>query len=360
MIFEVDPEPGQWYLLGESEEVFKVIFVDMEELTIRIQWAGGETTEIEFADWEVLDVEETAEPAGWDEAIAAARDGVGVRAEDDDEADALGADEEPDEDEAEEDDWDEDEDDDDLDDDDSDDDDDDWDEEDEGGERDEVDEDDDEDNGTDSGQEGTGGNEWQRLLRSEVDEELARQSRNEQRRAALVERRCKVRAAALEMISGYFDQIGQESGVVVTTDSGPPMSYTVRVQATDDWMERVEIQQGSAEGSWRVVRSSGGVIKKMSELEEYLKGYLTKHLANRLAPLRAEQLRQKRRAAEALERERALVQARERQAAEARERERALEQARERQAAEARERERKLDYEARMLARGRTRSEDKE
>lgn len=344
MSIEVDPTVGQWYATSDGEEVFKVISVDMVSLVIGIQGLDGEVGEIEVADWEVLDIVEIEQPAEWDEGAMAAESDSRLAGDDDEYAsqdDEDDSDDLDDDDEIDGDDGDEDEDDDfnDLDDDDEGD----WDDDEEEDEADLDDDDDDEDDDDDTGAGGrtATGDEWRLLLRRQVDEEIVRQSRIEQRRAALIERRLHARAAAKEMLDVCFSQIRREAGVVVAQETGPPAVYSVRVEGATEWLERIQYFEGDAEGTWHVVCSSGGVIKKLPELEQYLKSNLTKRLARALATVRAEQQRQASLAAEAR------VRAQE------------LEMARQRQAAEARERNRILDYEARMRARSQGRPDEK-
>ena len=94
---DLDPTQGQWYEDLEREETFKVLAVDPDDATVRVQWLNGEVEELDLDSWNELDLELAEEPEGWVD-------------DDDDEA---GDDEDLDDD-----DWDDDEDDDDWDDDD--------------------------------------------------------------------------------------------------------------------------------------------------------------------------------------------------------------------------------------------------
>ena len=96
---DYDPEPGQWYEDLDREEIFKVISLDPDEASLRLQWLDGEVEEIDLDAWAEMDLELADEPEGW------------VDEEDDDE-DEDEDDEDWDDDEDEDDDWDEDEDDD--------------------------------------------------------------------------------------------------------------------------------------------------------------------------------------------------------------------------------------------------------
>lgn len=62
---DYDPEPGQWYEDLDRDEVFKVISVDPDEETIRIQWLDSETEVIDLDAWNEMDLEMTDEPEGW-------------------------------------------------------------------------------------------------------------------------------------------------------------------------------------------------------------------------------------------------------------------------------------------------------
>lgn len=291
MAREYDPVRGQWYQSLEDDETFQVLSVDEDAELIEIQYADGDIEEIDYDTWTEMDLEKAEEPDGWS------------GSEDEDE-DGEEEDEDDDDDE-----WEEDED---L-----------IDDEEDGDEDEEA-----------ADEDAAAGRAWQDLLHSKVEEELARHTRREQRRAALIENRIRVQSAAVEMLSDYFEQVSRELGVVVEmADQDSTMSYAVSVKGSNDWMERVKIEAGDTRGAWRVVLSSGRIIKKLPELEEYLRDDLTKLLATQLAPWHAELLRQ------------------ERVVEEARERERKLAMEAERKAAEARQRERQLDREARMIAR---------
>ena len=98
---DYDPEPGQWYEDLDREEIFKVISLDPDEASLRLQWLDGEVEEIDLDAWAEMDLELADEPEGW------------VDEEDDDEdEDEDDEDWDDDEDEDEDDDWDEDDDDD--------------------------------------------------------------------------------------------------------------------------------------------------------------------------------------------------------------------------------------------------------
>ena len=93
---DYDPEPGQWYEDLDREEIFKVISLDPDEASLRLQWLDGEVEEIDLDAWAEMDVELADEPEGW----------VDEEDDDDDEDD----DEDEDDWDDDEDDWDEDED----------------------------------------------------------------------------------------------------------------------------------------------------------------------------------------------------------------------------------------------------------
>ena len=98
---DYDPEPGQWYEDLDREEIFKVISLDPDEASLRLQWLDGEVEEIDLDAWAEMDLELADEPEGW----------VDEEDEDEDE-DEDDEDWDDDEDEDEDDDWDEDDDDD--------------------------------------------------------------------------------------------------------------------------------------------------------------------------------------------------------------------------------------------------------
>jgi hypothetical protein len=93
---DYDPEPGQWYEDLDREDSFRVLSVDPDLATVRIQWLDGEVEDLDVDEWNELDLELAAEPEGW----------VDEDAEDEEEDDEDDWDDEDDED----DDWDDDED----------------------------------------------------------------------------------------------------------------------------------------------------------------------------------------------------------------------------------------------------------
>jgi len=97
---DYDPEPGQWYEDLDREEIFKVISLDPDEASLRLQWLDGEVEEIDLDAWAEMDLELADEPEGW------------VDEEDDEDEDEDEDEEDEDWDEDDDDDWDEDEDDD--------------------------------------------------------------------------------------------------------------------------------------------------------------------------------------------------------------------------------------------------------
>lgn len=96
---DYEPQKGQWYEDLDREDSFRVLDVDPDDATVRIQWLDGETQDLDVDQWHELDLELATEPEGW----------VDETAEDDEDEDEDDWDEEEDE---EEDDWDDDEDDD--------------------------------------------------------------------------------------------------------------------------------------------------------------------------------------------------------------------------------------------------------
>jgi hypothetical protein len=94
---DFDPTPGQWYEDLDREETFKVLAVDPDDATVRLQWLNGEVEELDVEAWNELDLEKAEEPEGW------------VDDDEDEEGDDEDLDEEDWEDD-EDDDWDDDED----------------------------------------------------------------------------------------------------------------------------------------------------------------------------------------------------------------------------------------------------------
>ena len=97
---DYEPQKGQWYEDLDREDSFRVLNVDPDLATVRIQWLDGEVEDLDVDEWHELDLELAAEPEGWVDDEAEAED------EDDEEEDDEDWDDEDDEDE----DWDDDED----------------------------------------------------------------------------------------------------------------------------------------------------------------------------------------------------------------------------------------------------------
>jgi Family of unknown function (DUF6763) len=62
---DYDPEPGQWYEDLDREDSFRVLSVDPDLATVRIQWLDGEVEDLDVDEWNELDLELAAEPEGW-------------------------------------------------------------------------------------------------------------------------------------------------------------------------------------------------------------------------------------------------------------------------------------------------------
>jgi len=94
---DFDPVAGQWYEVLDSDEIFKVVSVDPDEMLVRIQWLDGEYEDLDLEAWAELDLEQAEEPEGWVD-----------EAEDDDDEDDLDEEDEDwdEEDDEEDDDWD--------------------------------------------------------------------------------------------------------------------------------------------------------------------------------------------------------------------------------------------------------------
>jgi len=100
---DYEPAKGQWYEDLDREDSFRVLDVDPDEATVRIQWLDGEIEDLDVDQWHELDLELAAEPEGWVDEDAEDTEDV----EDDDEDEEDDWDDEEDE---EDDDWDDDED----------------------------------------------------------------------------------------------------------------------------------------------------------------------------------------------------------------------------------------------------------
>jgi hypothetical protein len=94
---DYEPQKGQWYEDLDREESFRVLEVDPDDATVRIQWLDGEIQDLDVDQWHELDLELAAEPEGW----------VDETVEDDEDEEEDDWDDEDDE---EDDDWDDDED----------------------------------------------------------------------------------------------------------------------------------------------------------------------------------------------------------------------------------------------------------
>ncbi len=93
---DYEPAKGQWYEDLDREDSFRVLDVDPDEATVRIQWLDGEIEDLDVDQWHELDLELSAEPEGWVDEDA-------EDAEDDDEDEDW-----DDEEDEEDDDWDDD------------------------------------------------------------------------------------------------------------------------------------------------------------------------------------------------------------------------------------------------------------
>jgi len=62
---DFDPVAGQWYEDLDSDEIFKVVSVDPDEMLVRIQWLDGEYEDLDLEAWAELDLEQAEEPEGW-------------------------------------------------------------------------------------------------------------------------------------------------------------------------------------------------------------------------------------------------------------------------------------------------------
>jgi hypothetical protein len=62
---DYEPVKGQWYEDLDREDSFRVLDVDPDEATVRIQWLDGETQDLDVDQWSELDLELATEPEGW-------------------------------------------------------------------------------------------------------------------------------------------------------------------------------------------------------------------------------------------------------------------------------------------------------
>jgi hypothetical protein len=69
---DYEPEKGQWYEDLDREDSFRVLDVDPDEATVRIQWLDGEIQDLDVDQWNELDLELAAEPEGWVDETATA------------------------------------------------------------------------------------------------------------------------------------------------------------------------------------------------------------------------------------------------------------------------------------------------
>ncbi len=57
--------PGQWYLDRQSGDVFQVVGVDPEALSIEIQYADGSVEETSPDEWATLELDGCEQPEDW-------------------------------------------------------------------------------------------------------------------------------------------------------------------------------------------------------------------------------------------------------------------------------------------------------
>jgi hypothetical protein len=62
---DYEPQKGQWYEDLDREDSFRVLSVDPDIATVRIQWLDGEVEDLDVDEWHELDLELAAEPEGW-------------------------------------------------------------------------------------------------------------------------------------------------------------------------------------------------------------------------------------------------------------------------------------------------------
>lgn len=71
----VEAREGQWYSHRLSHETFCVIAVDEVHAVIDIRDGYGDIDEVDFAEWETMDLELCAAPDGWTAFFDGAEDG---------------------------------------------------------------------------------------------------------------------------------------------------------------------------------------------------------------------------------------------------------------------------------------------
>ena len=65
MSYELDPIVGQWYRQIDEGELFRVVGIDEDEDLIEIQYADGESEELDSESWFELDLELSEAPDDW-------------------------------------------------------------------------------------------------------------------------------------------------------------------------------------------------------------------------------------------------------------------------------------------------------
>lgn len=62
---EIEPQIGDWYHDLECNERFEIVAIDDDTQTLAIQYATGEVTELEFEQWNELELTEAGPPDDW-------------------------------------------------------------------------------------------------------------------------------------------------------------------------------------------------------------------------------------------------------------------------------------------------------
>jgi hypothetical protein len=65
----IKPNIGSWYANTDSGQIFEVVEVDDDVETIAIQYADGNIEEMELRAWNLLNLEDVAEPEEWTGAL---------------------------------------------------------------------------------------------------------------------------------------------------------------------------------------------------------------------------------------------------------------------------------------------------
>jgi len=59
MAEKIEPEKGKWYYRFDQGKNFTVTKVDEVKCMVEIQYLGGDTDEISFQDWEIMELQKS-------------------------------------------------------------------------------------------------------------------------------------------------------------------------------------------------------------------------------------------------------------------------------------------------------------